>query len=264
MKWLFLIPTFLMAQYGFFVQKGDEDVSCIQIYGEMHSGTNYLEMLLKNNFPKTPVFSGLSPKKRIFSQKHFPAWFTKPLSYHSSLGIDERFWTLDNSKDTLFIVIVRDPYNWVRALYKRPYHIRQARTFSAFIKRDVQFKISKDRINAIDLNPETGKFFSNPLTMRSAKLANILYLPQKVSHCFFINYESLRDYPQQVLDEIAQRYSVAKNRQFVPIKTYKSTEKVYTGSRYFPISEKDLTFINSQIDWSIEEKFGYKQKSRVD
>jgi len=264
MKWLFFLPAFLLAQYGLLVQKGDEKVSRVQIYGEMHSGTNYLEMLLTKNFPNIAVYSGLSPQKRIFSQKHFPAWFTKPLSYHRSLGIDDRYWTLDGSEETLFIVIVRDPYHWIRALYKRPYHIRQARTFSAFIKREVQFKISKDRINAMDLNPETGKFFSNPLKMRSAKLANIHHLPKKVDHCLFINYEGLRDHPKQVLNEIAQTYNVAKNSEFVPIKTYKSTEKVYTCSRYFPISEKDLTFINSQIDWSIEEKFGYKQKSRVE
>jgi hypothetical protein len=264
MKWLLLFPIFLFSQYAFIEKHNGSQIKKIQIFGEMHSGTNYLEMLLLKNLSGVTVFSGQKESERPFGQKHFPAWFDHPLSYHKSLGLDERYWNFSDSSDTLFIVIVRDPYDWIRALYKRPFHIASAKPFQKFIRRNVRFKVSKDLVNTIDFNPETRDFFVDPLVFRSAKLTNAFNLKERVGNCFFINYEALRDMPNEVLKELSTLFAIEKRQGFTPVTTYKSQSVAYSGSRYFPIPKKDLSYINKRLDWNIEGRMGYQKKNHVD
>ena len=68
-------------------------VNKFTIYGERCSGTNYLESLMVNNFDVSITWD--------YDWKHFFGW-------HS----------LNNSDDTLFIGIVRNPVDWLNSFYK--------------------------------------------------------------------------------------------------------------------------------------------------
>lgn len=70
------------------------------IFAERHSGTNFLEKCIKNSF-------GI-PVTWKYGWKHF--W-----THHNK--------TIPDSQNTLFIGMVRNPYSWIPAMYKKPYHI---------------------------------------------------------------------------------------------------------------------------------------------
>ena len=68
------------------------------IYGERCSGTNYLGALIQKNFNATVTWD--------YGWKHF-------------FG----FNNLSNSNDTLFVCIIRDPYEWINSFYRNQYHV---------------------------------------------------------------------------------------------------------------------------------------------
>ena len=70
----------------------------IQIYGERCTGTNYLESLIRLNFDVNITWK--------YGWKHF-------------FGFNK----LDNSDDTLFICIVRNPVDWFNSLYRERHHL---------------------------------------------------------------------------------------------------------------------------------------------
>ena len=68
------------------------------IYGERCSGTTYLEQIINLNFKADITWE--------YGWKHF-------FGFHD----------LTNSDDTLFICIVRNPYDWINSFYKYQYHL---------------------------------------------------------------------------------------------------------------------------------------------
>jgi hypothetical protein len=94
------------------------------IFGERNSGTNYLKKSLQENL-QIP-----------FTQKYgFKHWFIKDLDLRgrpNTTTDNECLKSLDFSDHTLFIYILRNPYDWVGAMYERPYHINEADKSSLF------------------------------------------------------------------------------------------------------------------------------------
>ena len=70
------------------------------ILGERRSGTNFLEECILKNFDINLTWE--------YGWKHF-------------FG----FNTYENSDDTLFIAIVRDPHTWMNSLYRKPFHLQK-------------------------------------------------------------------------------------------------------------------------------------------
>ena len=93
-------------------------IKYFKVFGERCSGTNFLSRLVRTNVPELS-------KKRSFGHKHFLCWFDFPidLSFMKSAGYQESFYTLEDSEEFLFLVIVRDPYDWVRSFYKTPWGV---------------------------------------------------------------------------------------------------------------------------------------------
>jgi hypothetical protein len=71
------------------------------IYGERHSGTNFLERCIKQKFGLNLTY--------FFGFKHFFGWM-KPEK-------------ITYSRNTLFIGIVRNPYDWLLSFYNAPHHV---------------------------------------------------------------------------------------------------------------------------------------------
>lgn len=265
---LFLIfPMFVSSKHQLIKYKygsaPEHQINKIQIFGERCSGTNFLEHLIVRNFKNI--------KKDTFfwyGEKHFPCWFDFPF--------DEKFYqrplynyTLEKSKDVLFIVIFRDPYDWVRSFYKSPHHaISSLKTlsFSEFIrsKWEVENDIENPYRFPIELNPKTGAPFDNVMKLRTARIINMLRLKDLVPFVYFINYEILNEFPREVLTEISELFGVEMNDQFTPVLTDKGNEDVmFTPSRYRIISPADLDFINQNLDEKVEKSIGYRFKSEV-
>ena len=87
----------------------------LQVFGERKSGTSYLVTLIKKNFSSIRVTS-LFGYKHWFIRDHFPR--SRP---NETTDLEcER--SLDNSDDTLFLVIYRNPFDWLQSFHKMPYH----------------------------------------------------------------------------------------------------------------------------------------------
>lgn len=255
-----LFGTHLNAlEYGLFAKKeGDAPISRLSLYSERCSGSFYLNGLMYTN-------TYLEPKH--FCHKHFPPWFSLP--QYKFQGPPE-YYTFENTDDCLFLVIFRDPYDWARSFNKDPWHGHKSMyklPFSVFIRKpwiinpeDKHMKIFVPWNPLLDRDPETGEVFSNIFKLRTAKHRNFLMIKDRAKNVYYVNYEVVRDHPQEVLAEISSIYNIKLKPEYEPVVYYKGWEPggIYKPKVYTPISDADLIYINANLDEELENEIGYK------
>ncbi|MCF8360272.1 MAG: hypothetical protein K9H26_16080 [Prolixibacteraceae bacterium] len=233
---------------AFLDETGNETINRIQLYGERASGTNYLIQLLLKNIPNI-LHTSQYGWKHFFPPNTFP-----------------------NSDRCLFLVIYRDPFDWIRSLYLQPHHVHPSLkniSFSDFIRSEWQCvydelanvfpgdeKYGKEMM--FERNPKNGKRFENVIKLRNAKIRAFETLRNKVKHIEYIRYEDLANEPEKFVNMLAQKYDLHAIRPFENITTYKGiTPRAYRPKTYKDFSEDDLKFILLNIDIAIEKKIGY-------
>lgn len=241
------------------------EIRRIQIFGERCSGTNYLEALLSSNIQAVPIVWD-------YGFKHF---FPK---------LD-----LDNSSDCLFVIIYRNPFEWLRSIYRSPWHAApelRGIPFSHFIRKEWWCIWDEDagltRTNPaygkemmMERDPGTGNRFKNILSMRTEKIRAWEKIRGLAENTLYINYEQLRSKPKGIIDTIADNFSIKAENNFYDVKNYKGL-KWYQGlrTRLFreplpEVSTDDMEFILSQLDVKLESDIGYeletlaRQKTRL-
>jgi hypothetical protein len=248
----------LRGTYGFLTKhEGTAPITKFTVIAERASGSNYMEALM--------MFNAMIPTVPFF-HKHFPPWYELPLEKYFG---EKNFYTFENTDDYLFIVIFRNPYDWVRSLYRQPHlasvEMRSA-SFDAFLhrpweldKRDPLFAAEYKYNPLLDRNPRTGAPFENILKLRTTKAKNMLMIKDKAKNVYFINYEVVRDHPQEVLAEISKIYQVPLKSSYTPIVHYKghTALPLYKGSKYRPLTPDQILYINSQLDKELEAQLGY-------
>lgn len=99
----------------------------LTIFGERHSGTNFLQVLLQRNFDVEITFE--------YGWKHW--WLgNRPAEEqprHGNIKLD----TLRTYNDTAVVVIFREPVAWLMAMYREPHHtpFDPRLSFGDFLKR---------------------------------------------------------------------------------------------------------------------------------
>lgn len=84
--------------------------------------------------------------------------------------------------------------------------------------------------------------------MRSKKLRYLLYtMPTLVTNYELIKYEDFIIDPTNILTEWSKKYDLELNSAFMP----PIQKKAYS------IPEEIKKIINTEVDWEIENKFGY-------
>lgn len=240
----------------------------LKVCGERCSGTNFIMHLIHANF------HDLKPIQLLeYGQKHFLWWFgtdefykLKPLKYKFN-AVD-----MAGSSNCLFVVVIRDPYDWLRSFFGVPFEVHGSllnRGFSHFLRaqwklRDKYHKLDGSYKEIDNYNPWTNKPFSNVLELRKYKIINYLTLSKIVDNYMLVRYEDVRDNPKAFIKFIAKNYRLKKNKVFTPITTLKGSHVPYVPKKYFSFLEEDLNFINENIDWDMEEKVGYFLKYEVD
>jgi hypothetical protein len=219
----------------------------IQIFGERCSGTNFLRLLLQENIESVPIRSD-------FGWKH---------SFHQT--------DLEGADDCLFVVVCRNPFDWVRSLHRRPYHAGPTLKripFSEFIRREWWCVWDEDARKAPDdevygtemmseRNPETGERFPDVLRMRTAKIRNWQSLADKVPHSEFVRYEDLAAAPAAFIDSLAGRFGLSRNPTFRPIEGRRGGERKFQPRQYAPIRKRDIAHIVGRLDVPLESRVGY-------
>lgn len=201
------------------------------IYGERCSGTKYLTRIVQSYYNLPVTWD--------FGWKHF-------------FGFDDQnIKTL--GQNTLFIGIVRNPYEWLMSLRKIPHHLKDTKDdtfFSSIIESTYKGQlIIKDRNFLTNSNPENAKPYNNIFELRSVK-TNYLYhtVPHIAKNYYFVTYEKLIEQPQIILDQIAKKFALNTTGIFEPARKPIGYDIV------------NLKLINENIEWTIENAVGYYQK----
>ncbi len=234
----------------------------LKVCGERSSGTSFLKALMEHNFLDLDVLGVCSDR---FGYKHFLWWFDTPAEKGKLQRLNYKLEavTLANSDDCLFIVIVRDPYDWLRSFFLLPHHVSPTLLDKGFFHFISQPWHLKDRFEEIDgYNPYTKKPFSNLLELRNYKMQNYLKLKDRVKNYCFVRYEDLSANPEGFVNFIADFYNLKKTNKFVPITTSRGVGKsFYEKKNYFDLDNEVVDFINLSLDWDTEKKIGYSMKT---
>jgi hypothetical protein len=231
----------------------------MQIFGERCSGTRYLNSLVRKNFAGVEMTSA-------FGGKH---WF---IAGHEPRGRPNRSTDhecvrpLDDSADTLFLVIRRNPFDWLRSLHAKPYHApgHWNLSFSEFLRKPWLCSEST-RVNPIWPESETGEYFieeaANVVSLRTLKAVHFANLESVVENVAFVGYERLAADHAGVLTAIADRFGLDLLHPDPVDDTVHhggGDRKQYTGPTHRgPISADDLDFIRRGLDWEVEAAMGY-------
>lgn len=236
---------------------GAAPITTYSVLGERCSGTNFVRVLVDRN---------TSLKKRPWGHKHFQPWYDLPAGYWR--GAPECY-TFAGSDSNLFILVVRNPYDWARSFHLQPWHAHPSLnglTLSEFIRsewsynpNDPQMQLQRSYNKLLDKDPKTGLNFKNIFRLRTAKIKNMLKILQFAENAVLVRYEDLRDNPQEFLAEIASRFNL-ELKPFEPVTTYKGNpdESEYKPKEYEKLSDADLHFISLQLDHALEEELGYR------
>lgn len=212
------------------------------ILGERCSGTNYLEELIIKNFNLDITWE--------FGWKHF-------------FG----FNGLKDSDETLFIGIVRNPYDWIGSLHKRPHHIAPhlrislknmitSEWWSYYDQKYHKDLFGKEIVK--DRNFITGDRYKNIFEMRSTKAKYLLdTMPKLVKNYILIRYEELRDKPSNVVNMIANKFKLSLKSNKIQCVNHDIKSGNVFQKKEYKLSSDIITLINNGIDKEMESRFEY-------
>lgn len=201
------------------------------IYGERHSGTNFLEGCIKQTF-EIPLTYSLG----------FKHWFgfTKPES-------------ILFNRQILFFGIVRHPYDWISGFFNMPHHIPKCNKNNILnflqnewysVDRDNQ-EIIGDRNFSNRFNPSR---YRNIFELRQQKC---LYLyetmPMLAKNYILLSYEFLLSHNNKIMQMIGERFQLKKIGHPPPV-LQKSKVILDPHIKYL---------VDSNIDWATESLFGF-------
>lgn len=189
------------------------------ILGERHCGTNFLEEYV-SKICSIPV-------TWEYGWKHFF------IPYNDKIL---------SSQNTLFIGIVRNPYDWLAAMYKKHYHIN-AESKSCLIDF-----LKTSPIESIGPKNNLIESHNNIFELRNSKNKYLLdIMPNICNNYLLINYEVLCDNIQLLNETIVDNFNI-NNHTFIS-NTFQKT--VYN------LSDEEKTVINNNLNWNIENLLGY-------
>lgn len=237
--------------------EGIGPITHFYVYGERCSGTNFTQSLVVEN---------TDLKHLSWCHKHFPPWYD--LGRDHWLGTS-KIYNHSPTDNFLFIIVVRNPYNWIRSLNLQPHHAHprlKKLPLRRFIREqwilDDQDRtvVSVRRIQPLmDMNPQTLEPFNNVMELRRAKIGAYMQVMERAANVIFVRYEEIRDHPEEFLAMIQDCYGVDLRAQYTPVDHYKGCPywPVYKPRDYESFSEDDLKFVNSRLDWKMEKSLGY-------
>lgn len=153
----------------------NKPVNRISILGERHSGTNYVEMLLRRNLDSRytiePVF---------FEFKH------SFQLYNSSNPLCDS----DRASRTLVVIVVRNPYDWALAMHRVCYHCRsrESMPFEQFVSSPWEAPAGSPSVLANETQDyerdvfNGDRVFPNIMRVRAAKYANFFDVARRYAN----------------------------------------------------------------------------------
>lgn len=229
-------------------------INRIIVKGERCSGTNYLRSLIQTNFKNIMLSNELGWK-------------------HSYLNTFNE--NLHKREELLVLIIFRNPYEWLNSLYQHPWHLRLTDgknfltdlSFSNFLRYNPysngnegdKYKGLLD-VKFMERHPFTLKYPEDVFEIRNWKIENFLNHSEIFPNIMFIRYEDLVTSTKIILDQINEKY-LFKDYIFNNVDFYKGSKNagIYKPKKYPKMSDVDFNYFLNKVDWSLEEKIGYKK-----
>ena len=212
-------------------KKEEHTVNNFTIYGERHSGTNLLESIVKESLGLAVTWD--------FGWKHFFGFV--------------KYQQIVQSNNTLFFAIARNPYDWIMSMYSKQYHIpkQNERPLNKFLLNewfsidDYRKEIKNDRHYLL------GRKYKNIFEMRKTKLQYMMnYMPKLCNNLCVTTYEYLTDTPSCFAKTVSKYFALNYKHNEMPI--------IWNRKQY-EIPPEIKRIIDSNLDWDIENYFGYSR-----
>lgn len=197
------------------------------IFGERHSGTNWLEKIINIRL-NLPIVNHFGHN----TSKHFITYLNWKI--------------LSDSHKTLFICITRNIYDWIHGFYKLPHHVSPHvhDTMEHFLTQE--WRNEERDYDYISLKP-----YKNIFEMRKSKLNFYYnYLPILVDNLIIIRYEDLLVDPENIIQFISNNFNCAKTNEYSKLILPKQ-------KRSYKVKNTTKEIINSSTDWEMENIFNY-------
>lgn len=225
------------------------------IFGERHSGTNFLENVVSKNLDINPIWK--------FGWKH---WIGSGCHWNKFI----------TSQDTLFIGIVRNIYDWIGGMMKLPHHLLlKENTYEALLSYPVasgyipELFISYGKIisgikdiNKIIIQDErnyiTQAYYKNIFEARYFK--NIFlyhYMPFLVDNFILIRYEDFLFNHGSICATISKTFDIAFKRRY---RIRHSQTEEAKNKKPYNLPDNVIKIINENTNWAGEYIFGYKKR----
>jgi hypothetical protein len=204
------------------------------IFGERHSGTKLTEKIIHYN--------------TSLIHNHQYGW-------KHGFGFNDPEFLLNNNH-TLFLCLVRNPYDWLLSFFKQPYHVPKHNT------RNIQTFLSKEWYSVYDpVFLETEIFqdrnfltldrYKNIFELRKYKVYYLRQvLTQLCSNILIIQYEQLTQRPEEILSSIIELLKLDHPKEY---------NIMVRPKKIYPCDESILNMIDTNIDWTFEHTIGYKE-----
>jgi hypothetical protein len=221
--------------------------------------------LLEENFSVEMITSGK------YGWKH---WF-----------VEERRLRRWGTKNTLFIVIFRNPYDWLISFNRAAHHASNHRglSLSDFIsKKWEEGAVPRTKGKDVyEMNPQNGLPYENVLDLRTAKIKDFLKLRSLAENVEYVKYEELIANDYQLADDwsikLKEKYQLESKASQIQIPgsycngdskkgkinigKHVSTQFYFNPSFSNAINPDLLQDINTKIDWETEKIIGYEKVS---
>ena len=203
------------------------------IFGERNSGTNYLRFVLDRilNVPHTSLYG-------------FKHWYIRdhhPRCRQNVTTDNECLKSIRDSHHTLFVLIVRNPIDWIAAMYRRPYHIPESSRTSIvdFINQPHMSYVRNLPPNHTAtskapwlIDPKTKNYFieeaNNILDLRNVKNDHFYALKDVVRYFKLVRLEHIQEDVKNISEEYNNKTMKWPEvfRDYIPPNSYQVDDMV--------------------------------------
>jgi hypothetical protein len=215
----------------------------IQLYAERHTGSKWLTDMLKDSF-------GIENPWNL-GWKH---WFPDKTKIK---GI--------NQDEYLFIVLSRNPYDWLISMNRSPHHAvsdLKGLEMDEFLRKEWACVWGKYDIPWIsdemeqqemmhERNPDNGERIKNVLELRNFKNREFLALKDNVKNVYYVRYEDLLSNSNRIINDISKKFDM----EIIDKPKAKACDPGVKG-----LPRVTFNYINERLDWELESQLGYKKR----
>jgi hypothetical protein len=231
-------------------RKNPCDIKQYVLYGERHSGTKFLSNIFNKIF-NLPLSEG-------YGHKHFFGFIPNETIY--------------DAKTTLFVGIIRNPYDWVAAMNSLPHHTPShlipiydhlldewysiGQYYRVFDKK--AYTIDKSTKEIIeDKDFKSKQRYSNILAMRNQKMDYLInILPLLACNYVLISYESLISNIGLYINAVSTSYKLNVNNKNIKYSYINQAPKRI-------LSRETEQIITNNLNWNIENQIGYAARNAI-